>query len=359
MQRSASPIPRKLVETAFRRFWLLAVPVVAVPVLVLMLASHETVYRSASVAWVAEVTGPGATTFAGSGGPADQTAAERQVSVVNDLLTTRSFRDAVVAGAGILPPGGDAGAIEAARERVATQLTAFASGPNLLTLAAEAPTPEEAQALAAAFVAEVQARLRSESAREAAVVLAYFETQAAQAKQAVAETGASLAAYTKLNPGIERNPDAEYQRLSSLLAAQEAVLQRVLQSQNDAQLQAASITASGEALLVVQDQPLVPASPEPVSLTSRAMYPAAGLAAGVMVALALLYFWYRTDHSIRSEADIAELDLLLLGEIPELRPNDIARRFTPLGLVGAFRRDYARRVAASISPVPADERAAS
>ncbi|MGE0572632.1 MAG: hypothetical protein AB7H85_01505 [Dehalococcoidia bacterium] len=359
MQRSTSPIPRKLVETLFRRSWLLLIPVVSVPLLVAALVSHETVYRSASVAWVSEIAGTGTTTFAGSGGSGEQSASERQVSVVNDLLTTRSFRDAVVAGAGVVPAGSSTDAFEAARERVTRQLSVTATGPNLVTLAAEASSAEEAQLLAAAFVAEVQARLRSESAREAAVVLAYFETQAAQAKQSVADTGAALAAYAKLNPAVEQNPDAEYQRLSGLLGAQEAVLQRVLQSQNDAQLQAASITASGEALLVVQDTPLVPSAPEPLSMATRAMYPAVGLAAGIFLALALLYFWYRTDHSIRSESDLADLDLLVLGDIPELRPNDIARRFTPLRMVGAFRRDYARHVAASISPVPSDEREAS
>ncbi|MCA9832083.1 MAG: hypothetical protein R3B97_13945 [Dehalococcoidia bacterium] len=358
MQRSTSPIPRKLVETAFRRFWLLLMPVLAVPVLVTVLVSHQTVYRSASVAWVAEISGPGTSTFAGPA-TVDSTASARQVSVVNDLLTTRSFREAVLSGSGIVAADSTSEELEAARERVGRQLSATATGPNLVTFAAEAPTAEEAQRLAAAFVAEVQARLRSESTREAAVVLSYFETQAAQAKQAVADTGAALAAYAKLNPTVEKNPDAEYQRLSGLLVAQEAVLQRVLQSQNDAQLQAASITASGEALLVVQDEALLPAAPEPVSLTAKAMYPAAGLVAGVFMALALLYFWYRTDHTIRSAADIDDLELLVLGDIPELRPHDIARRFTPLRLVGAFRRDYARQVAASISPVPSDEKAAS
>jgi hypothetical protein len=349
MDPQKRPIPRKLVDTAFRRLWLLCIPVVAVPALVMVLVQHPTVYEATGTGWVTETGSLGA--LRGSTpGYSESTPAQRQAQVITDLLATRSFRESIVLAAGLVAADAPAAEIAAAADGIAARVAAVDFGPNLVGVKASAATPEEAQQLAAGVLTAYQERARTESARDAGVLLTYFEQQVAQATDDVTKTRAGIAAYVKANPAVERVPDAEYQRLLALATLQEGVLQRVLQSQKDAQLAAASITATGETAFTVQDQPALPAGPLGVSMTKRAAYPAAGLALGLTISAAWLYVSFRADRTIRSAEDIESLDVAVLGAIPDLSTSEMARRFAPLRWATFFRRNYARKVAASITP---------
>jgi capsular polysaccharide biosynthesis protein len=359
MQSSPAPIPRKLVEAAFRRFWFLVLPVLAAPAIVFLVVEHEITYESTATAWVSEASGLGSSPLTGRPSSSqDKTVAQRQVEVVADLLATRSFREAVATRAGLLAddttPAARAAIVGDLRERLAV----VAAGPNLVTVTASGDDADMAQRLAAAFVAVYQERAATESAREAATILAYFETQVADAEADLAETSAAIAAYVATHPGVLAAPDAEYQRLLALSAVQESLLARVLQSQKDAQLSAASISAMAESLFVVQDMPERPSAPVPVPLMTRAAYPAAAAFLGLFISAAFLWVAYRSDRTIRTAADVEALDVAVLGAVPELKPDDVARRFTPLRWAGFLRRNYARRVAASISPTPEREQVA-
>jgi hypothetical protein len=349
MERASSPVSRKLAEAAFRRLWFKLLPVVAVPALVLVLVKHETVYESVGTAWASDVEGLASSPFTASADTSGKTPAERQVELLNDLLMTRSFREEVAIDAGLVAETATPAEIEGAADSLLGRTAAVVAGPNLVTIKASAPTAEEAQRIAAAFIAHYQLRAKTETSREAATILAYFDSQVAAAEADVQETRAAIAAYLAAKPSAAATPDAEYQRLLALSGLQESVLARLLESQQDAQLSAASISASAENIFIVHDLPGVPAAPLGVPLMTRAAYPAAGLVLGVLMSAAFIWLSYKTDRSVRTAEDLEELDVAVLGAVPDLKPGDVARRFTPLRWAGFLRRDYARRVAASIS----------
>jgi hypothetical protein len=360
MDPAAPPVSRKLADAVFRRFWLRLIPVVAVPALVLQFVHHDTVYESVGSAWVTAIDSSSGATFTSGGSTAAwKPAAERQVEILTDLVATRAFREEVAIGAGLI----SATALPAERVKAADALLGrigiVMAGPNLVAVKASASSPEEAQAISMAVISHYQLRAHTESTREAATVLAYFDAQVASAQTALAEASAAAQAYLVAHPAVKTTPDAEYQRLLSAAQLQESVLSRLLQGQEDAQLSAATIVASAESVFVVQDLPELPEAPLGVPLATRAAYPAAGLVLGLVIALAWTWLSYRTDRTIRSSEDLRELDIAVLGTVPELSPRDIARRFTPLRWTGFLRRNYARRVAASISPIVQRGRVAS
>jgi hypothetical protein len=71
---------------------------------------------------------------------------------------------------------------------------------------------------------------------------------------------------------------------------------------------------------------------------------------GTLLAATFAYFSYRTDHTIRTAADLKGLSVPVLGSVPDLRQSNGFLRHTPIGWFVAWRnRDFARRTAASIS----------
>jgi hypothetical protein len=349
MDRAGSPIPRKLAEAFFRRLWLKLLPAVAVPALVLVLVEHDTVYESVGTAWANDVDGLSTSAFTpDSGTNTEASPAEHQVQLLTDLVATRSFRQDVAAGAGLVPAGASADEIAAAADSLIGRMAAVVAGPNLVAIKASAPLADEAQRIAAAFIAHYQLRAQTEATREAATVLAFFDGRVAADEEAVQETRAEIAAYLAAHPAAAATPDAEYQRLLALSALRESALARSVQAQQDARLTAASINASAQGIFVVHDVPALPSAPLGVSLMTRAAYPAAGLVLGLLISAACIWLSYKTDRSVRWAEDVEALDVAVLGSVPELRPADVARRLTPLRWAGFLRRDYARKVAASI-----------
>jgi len=348
MDRRGSPIPRKLVEATFRRLWFKLLPAVAVPALVFVLVKHETVYESVGTAWANDVEGLTSSPFTPADDASDGTPAERQVELLTDFVTTRAFRQDVAIQAGLVAPTAATADIEAAADSLTGRMAAVVAGPDLVAVKASAPTAEEAQRIAAAFIAQYQLRAKNEASRESATILAYYDGQAAADEALVRQTRATIASYLAAHPAVAAAPDAEYQRLLALSGLQESALARSLQAQQDAQLTAASINAAAQGIFIVHDLPVVPAAPLGVSLLMRAAYPAAGLVLGFLLSAGFIWLSYKTDRSIRSAEDLDDLGVSVLGSVPELTPADIARRFTPLRWAGFLRRDYARKVAASI-----------
>lgn len=352
-------IPRKLVETAFRRLWVAVIPVLAVPALVLLLVHHTSLYESTGTAWVSR---PPNTTPAGSLDPAN-TPAKAQVQVIADLLATGSFRESVAIEAGLT--GGDAsrGELDAAADAVARAVAAVVVGPNLVAVKASAATGEQAQKLAAAMLARYQARAAADNTRELQTVVDYFTKQAGLAQDELAKTRASLAAYLKAHPGVDKTgTDTDFLAIQARADAQAKTVDKLSQSLQDAQLQAAAGSATArDTTFEVQDQPRVPSAALGVPASKRLGYPVAGLFLGVVIAVVYLYLAYRADHSIRSKDDLAGLGLPVLGYVPNLRPREarLLGGYTPFRWIAPLRKDYGRKVAASISPIPEEKRLAS
>jgi uncharacterized protein involved in exopolysaccharide biosynthesis len=362
MEDSQPLVTRKLVETACRLWWLLLLPIVVVPAAVWYLTRFPTVYESVGTIWVAEPELARQQTLRNVYPPT--TPARVQVQVLNDLLSTQSFREQVAVEAGIVAADAPPAERSAAAERVAESVHVSEFGPNLLGVRATTASPADAQRLASGTVNMYLRRSRADSSREISVVLAYYEKQVSTARGDLASAEADLAAYLKSRP-VATAPapatpaDAQLQALQAKVDVQTRLYERLLQSQQDAERAATSNASQYEISYSVQDAPDLPAVPNAVPPTKRFGYPAAGALLGLFLSATILFLAYRADHSLRSEADIEAFGVALLGTVQELRPTQPLNRFTPLRWAGFLRRDYARQVAASISPIQAGDRIAS
>lgn len=333
-------VPRKLVEIAWRKAWLLVLPLVMVPGAALMLAPSTIEYESIATVWVSPAPDldPGA--FARNV-DADLTPAENQAEILSDLLGTQSFREAVAAGAWGLS------AIEAgeAEWRVAESASIAAAGRNLLEIRTVAPTAQEAQALNAAIIDEYRERASAQAAAEAEVRL---EVARRRYDSAVAEYDRreqARADYLAANPAAVTTGDVAYQALLLRVNNQAVTVDQLRTELDDAQNAVATSELAQQLVFSVQDEPTLPEAPVAPSLAERAMLPLAGVVLGAALAAGLLLLLYRTDHTIRSGEDLRGLPVPLLGRIPELRRGGVAG-----ALPGG--RNYARRLAASITVSP-------
>src|SRR5258708_369967 len=102
-------IPRKLVETAFRRLWIALIPVLAAAALVLLFVHHGSLYESAATAWVTRANDIATVSL----DPAN-TPAKAQAAVLTDFLATENFREGVAVQAGMVTADAPKGDLEAA-----------------------------------------------------------------------------------------------------------------------------------------------------------------------------------------------------------------------------------------------------
>ena len=346
-------IPRKLLEATFRRFWLLLIPVIVTPLIVVALTRTTPKYQSVATVWVAQPANIGPAALGQAANPY-VSAADAQSQVIRDLLTTKSFRGDVAKSAG-LP------ASNAAINFVGSSVQVSTAGSNLIAVVATGSDPQLLQAMVNGVIAQYQARSADESQRQTAIAVQYYTNQIDVANKELDTRRAALTAYTAAHPNAASptTVDVQYTQLVSAVDAQSQVVNGLVTSLQDAQLKAASAPQSLQASFSVQDPANLPKTPEPVSLTKRFGYPIAAVIFGILIAVAYVYITYRTDHAIRSSEDLLGLSVPLLGVIPDLPPlhsRGLGRLAPWVWIPSKARREYARAVAASISAVPVPAR---
>lgn len=348
-------VPRKLVEAAFRKKWLLLIPPLAVPILVVLLVHPAEEYASSVSAWVSR---PNESVDAGSLSRVIDpltTPARRQEKVFNDLMHTDSYREAVAVEAGLVAEGADQLTKSRAGGVIGRKVGVTAAGDNLIRVSARSKLPGEAQAIAAAVVSQYQLRVTAEAAREAQATVDYFQGQLHTAQGDLASAQADLSIHVQANPTAPQRGDADltYSRLFAKVDSQKKVVDRLFLSLQDAQLKAASAPQSVKAVFSVIDTARLPDDPVPPAAAVRFGYPAAGFMVGLLLSAVYLYIVYRTDHTIRSSQDLQGLGAPVLGFVPQLKRQErggARRLLRVLWFPGRRRqRDYARRVAASLS----------
>ncbi|MGE5594544.1 MAG: hypothetical protein ACM3S1_00765 [Hyphomicrobiales bacterium] len=348
-------VPRKLVETAFRNALLMIAVVLFVPLAVLGLSTDAPKYQSQGILWVNEPPDP--SLLIGHSDPY-RTPAQNQALALGDLLSTRSFKELVAEKAGIVPPGAD----EATKRAVAAHLTvwATASGQNLLTVGAISYSPESARNLVQAVIDEYATRASETNEQTLQASIEYYQQQVGLAQQELEARQAALTQYVQANPRIaDPKLDIQYQTLQTRVESQQVIVENLSNKLQDLQLRIASAEGGQASVLTVQDPPNQPGRPMPTSMTSRFGLPFAGLVFGLLVALTYLYVRFRSDHTIVSAEDLADVGVPLLGSVPELRPGNFAYRIPLLGAALRMRqRGFARSTARVIGAVPAAEEVA-
>lgn len=344
-------IPVKLVETVFQKYWALILPVLLVPLLALALTHKAPMYRSQAVVWISDPVA-GESLSLGYSNPYSNPA-QNQAQVLNDLLGTESFRVAVGKSASIIDATDDES--EARRIAEAMKVYAGARGVNLVTITSDAHGPDEAQAIVNAVILEYEARALASFERDSTVATGYYSQQLEIATKELGDRQAALNLYVAahpraLTPGSAESLDIDYRTLLDRVTTQSTLVENLKDSLQNLKLRSASAPQTQQAAFTVQDAASLPKNPIPTSITKTVGMPMAGLVFGVLLGCGYLYFSYRTDHTIRSAADIEELQVPLLGSVPDLRPGPAWLARTPVGLALSWRRrDFARKTAASIT----------
>ena len=345
-------ISGKLIETIFRRLWVLALPLILVPILVVVLTAKPAVYVSRASVWVTNPIGDARPTL-GQANPY-LSPAQNQVQVLNDLLGTESFRSAVAVRAGLVRETSPARDIRYAAANMS--IAVFPAGANVVGItASRAENAEEAKAIVAAVVESYQARSAAEGQRGAEVTAQYYTQQLVVAQQTLNQRKEALTAYLRANPkaadsSSSASLDINYRALVTQVEQQSRVVDGLTQSLQDVGLRVASAPENERASFNVQDPASLPTSPLPVAITKRLGLPIAGLFFGLLISCAYAFIKFRTDHTIRTSADLADVAVPLLGSVPDLRAAGVWSQYLPIGWIFTLRnRDFARRTAASIS----------
>lgn len=349
-------VPRKLVEAFFRSLWILILPVVLVPALVIILVDEEPSYVSEATVWVTRADELEATALTANANPY-LTPAQNQVLVFQDLLSTRAFRIDVAIDARLVEPAAPESELTLAANEVGRSIGVSALGTNLVGLEARAATPEEAIALLAAILRQYQVRSAEETGRQTTIAESYYREQLDIANAELEKRQGDVTAYLAENPRLinsleAREADAQYVRLAGRVERQAEVVDNLHTALQEVQLKAKSAPQSQEAIFSVQDAPSFPDAPASASLMSKVGYPFAGMVFGLLIAASYLYLTYRADQTIRAHSDLEGLGVPLLGYVPELRkgPGAGLWQYTPFAwLLRQRSRSYARRVAASIA----------
>ena len=336
-------IPRKLLEAAFSRVWLLVLPIVLTPLLAVAMTSSVPQFQSSAAVWVSQPANISPTSFSQAANPY-QTPADIQVQAMKDLLATKSFRSAVAVQAGFQATDTDL---------IARAVAVQSTGTNLISIVATRPDAASAKAIVSAVIAQYQQRATDESQRESTIAVKYYNTQIDLAQAELDARRTSLTTYVAANPKLPepKTVDPTYARLSSAVDSQSKVVDGLYSSVQDAQRKAATASDSLAATFSVQDAASTPTAAVPLSITKRIGYPFAALIFGILISGTYVYIRYRTDHAIRSREDLIDLPVPVLGAIPVL-PSPNRRMARPWTWLTGARRDYARAVAASISVVP-------
>lgn len=350
-------IPRKLAETICRRFWLLLLPVLAVPLVALLLTRPEREYQSSALVWV--TTPIGGSPLLGTYNPY-LSPAQNQVNGLNDLLASESFRMRVALDAGIAEQ--DAG--EKAKAKHPYSIYSFPKGTNVLTIVGRAHSPEAAQKLVQATMTRFGESAQAQAEREAGLGEEYYQQQLVVAERDLEARRVDVITYLAANPtaaipGSAAALSIDYQTLQRAVERQANTVSDLQARLQTVEFRRVSAPQSQEVSFVVQDEASSPDGPLPTSITSRAAMPAAGVFLGLLISVTYVYVLYRTDHSLVSSEDVAAMGAPVLAEIPNLQPIPQLAGFPPLDWLIARRyRNFARRTASFISAESFGEKAA-
>jgi hypothetical protein len=342
-------IPRKFVERLVSLLPLLLLPLIIAPALTVgFLLMRPHVYRSWSALWVSDSS---LGQIALGGNNELLSPAQRQSQVLTELLATQQFTEEVGIEAGILEkrePTASLTALEQeqrleAIEKIREQISVDGNAGNLIRIAVEGKSPEEAQKLNAALTSKYVARLSSESERINRIAVDYYTEQLKVVEREYVTRQTALANYVAQNPAAAQpaSIDAQYDALALAVKNQAERVDEVHTALENAQLQAINAAQRQSTVVQVADEPALPRKATGPGLQALIGYGLAASAFGALISLAYLYVTYRSDHTIRSAEDLAGAGVRLIGYFPEIQP----RKHQPWYLKLAGRRNFARRVA--------------
>jgi uncharacterized protein involved in exopolysaccharide biosynthesis len=299
---------RRLLETwagHFRWFVLALAMVCALTVLVGY--RYLRTYDAQAALWV---DSPAPT----SSDPAQKGPAELYGGAFQQLLQTRSFREAVLKG--VAARNGlstsDPAEHEAMLSQIGRDIKVTASGANLIQISSRERDPGLALAMVAAAVDEFQKQsmgLRQDAAQR---VLALYEARITQAQSEVAAAQQRLSA---LPASAGAGPRAQ---LAAEIQTQQDLLKMLQDQHNQALARSIADGIVTPGMLQVLDSPHLPLRSS-TDLATVALLAAAALLATLTVSLGATALLTARDHSIRTTADVAALTAVPVVGMPRVR----------------------------------------
>lgn len=243
------------------------------------------------------------------------TPAGQEASVLTELLTTRSFAYDVASHSQLGLQH------ESATQLIATlqkQVAVSTPGPQILRIAATAPTSPEAVGTARAVAKEFSAQLSSVRSSRAQALVSYYSSQLNLLSQQLTQAEQQVSSYVASHPGASANgSDTNLTSLTSAVTSAQEQYQSVQAkySQASAGLQEAN---AGSVSRVI-DGPQQPAVAQ--SRKKRIIFAGVGgLVGGLVVSILVLLALTATDGAIRRKEDLEqEPDLQVVGVINQFR----------------------------------------
>lgn len=344
-------VDRKLIERALRMAPAVLLLAVLTPILLISLLRDTPQFESTATIWISD-----ADEFSGISLGSESifdTPAQRQVNVINQLLSTEPFAHQIAVDAELIAD--DAGPIASDRaiNWVQSHVFAFAIGANLLALTSADPDPDHALAMTNAAVSSYLGRVADESSRRTQIQIDFYQDRLAQAEQILAERRNAVTTYLTSSPGAAAFDvfDPDYLSLSTAFDAQQLVVTGLQSALQSAELDAVSAEQGAAARYAIQDTPSRPRTAAGGSLTKTLGLPLAAAMLALGLGVAWVYISAQADHTIRSTADLEEIGLPVIGFVPEVRRKNRLMAWLTL----RFRRDrhFVRGLAGSI-PNPND-----
>lgn len=316
----------RLVDTAFRCWWLVVIPLVAMSLIGVYAAMSSTaIYESEAVIGAENDTVLGGLTGSSSNAWTWETPAQVASRRINELLGTDSFATNVATAAGV-----DDGSVEGLLTTVDVRnaVTAFASGENLVVIRAQTADSNASKALVVAVIDSFVKEVIDSVGAESAAAEGYFSDLLARYTSEFNDATAKLENYLleHPDPSAGERPATEQVIVSRLTAAADRAETNVVQTQRsleEAQLKTEQERADMQQRLRVIDEPSVPLAPlssHRSALISFMLY----VTMGVILAIGGVAIVTVMDRTVRRPNEVRErYGVEPLAAVPEIHRRQI------------------------------------
>lgn len=322
---------QKALDVLFRHKILIALPVVLLLLGGIALATTQSTseYESRARIWTQRTP-----LLASRLGVSDSfsTPASSQARVINDLMSTQSFRRNVAAKVPQLSGLPEGEQIAAVREGTAV----FSSGTHILNVMNKGDDPQLSQAIVTGIIDTYTETFQDNVVAEAAAAESFYEARLEEAQTELEAEQAALLAYREQIGAEEGELIANDPQLASLTARvdrAEADYDEALDRLEGVHLELDAALQGRDLSFQVMDPANTPTNAITTPKRDLLMFPVLGLLLGLAASGSVLFMLYRMDGAVRLPAEASNIGLPLLAVVPNLGnkrkrrwPQDFVRR---------------------------------
>lgn len=320
----------RVLEAFFRHAVLIVLPIVVIPLdVAAAMLSTPPQYEAQAGMWVEQAT---YLSYSTDDINHYLPPALNQRNRLTELMQTKSFLSEIADKAG-LPSSGDA----QLSQIFARDFEVSANGDHLLVLRFRSEDRDVAVAVLNKVVAVFKARATADRYGQAQVAIKFYQSRFTEAEGELAAARNALAKYLADNPAVAAaltrvgtdaaRFDPQYADAQRRVDASQRDADAARSSLERAELDVAAGVQGLELGFRIVDPVEASATPSR-QLRKILIYPIAALLLGVVLSASLLLLFALSDHSVRSLADLGP-EVVILGVLPHLRPQGVARRSGP------------------------------